>query len=312
MLVALRSNAQWMLVGIYVVLVLASTGLCIISRLLERAQVTELKLRIRSWWVMVIVFSVALIIGTEVSLFFFALVSLLALQEFLGLALAGRSHEALGRSTYLAVPIQYYWIASADYEMFLLNIPLFMTLLLSAGFAFRGDTRGYLHTVSTLGWGLMLTVFALSHLGFLLMLPDSVNPVAGTAGLVLYLVCLTEVSDVAQFLVGRTLGRRPITPNVSPNKTLEGFLGGLGVTLVLATLLAPWLTPFNLWQGAIAGLLIGLGGFAGDVTISAVKRDLGVKDAGKLIPGHGGVLDRVDSLIFTAPLFFHFVNQLQA
>lgn len=312
MLVALRSNAQWMLLGIYVVLFMASTGLYIVSSFLGPAQITELKLRIRSWWVMVIMFSVALIIGTEVSLFFFALISLLALKEFIGLALPDRSHEALGWCTYLTVPIQYYWIASADYEMFLLTIPLFMTLLLSAGFAFRGDTRGYLHTVAILGWGLMLTVFALSHLGFLLILPDSVNPVAGTAGLVLYLVCLTEVNDVAQFLVGRTLGRRPITPNVSPSKTLEGFVGGIGVTLVLATLLAPWLTPFNAWQGVIAGLLIGLGGFAGDVTISAVKRDLGVKDAGKLIPGHGGVLDRVDSLIFTAPLFFHFVNQLHA
>ncbi len=114
MLVALRSNAQWMLLGIYVVLVMASTALCIISRFLGRAQVTELKLRIRSWWVMVMVFSVALIIGTQVSLFFFALVSLLALKEFVGLALAGRSHEVLARSAYLAVPIQYYWIASAD------------------------------------------------------------------------------------------------------------------------------------------------------------------------------------------------------
>ena len=311
MLVALRSNAQWMLVGIYVVLVMASTGLYMVSRFLERAQINELTLRIRSWWVMVIVFSVALVIGTQLSLIFFALVSLLALREFLTLALVGREHEMLAWSTYFAVPVQYYWIASANYEMFLLTVPLFMTLLLSAGFAVRGHTHGYLHTVAVLGWGLMLTVFALSHLGFLLMLPDSVNPLAGTAGLVLYLVCLTELNDIAQFLFGRSLGRRRITPKVSPSKTLEGLLGGLGVTLVLATLLASWLTPFNAWQGMIAGLLIGLGGFAGDLTMSALKRDLGVKDAGKLIPGHGGVLDRVDSLIFTAPLFFHFVNQLQ-
>ncbi|HFE32006.1 MAG TPA: phosphatidate cytidylyltransferase, partial [Gammaproteobacteria bacterium] len=131
---------------------------------------------------------------------------------------------------------------------------------------------------------------------------------AGGAGLVLYLVFLTQFNDVCQYLWGKMLGRRKVVPRVSPNKTWEGFLGGVTTTTVLAVLLAPVLTPIE-WPMAIAaGLIIGIGGFIGDVTISALKRDIGVKDSGSLLPGHGGILDRVDSLTYSAPLFFHFIH----
>jgi phosphatidate cytidylyltransferase len=154
---------------------------------------------------------------------------------------------------------------------------------------------------------LMTTVFSLSHMAFLLVLPTAGNPVAGGAGLLLYLLFLTQFNDVAQYVWGKLLGRRRVIPRVSPNKTWEGLLGGVTTTVALAVVLAPWLTPFATVEAAVAGLIIGAAGFAGDVTISAVKRDLGVKDSGSLLPGHGGILDRIDSLTFTAPLFFHFV-----
>jgi phosphatidate cytidylyltransferase len=94
---------------------------------------------------------------------------------------------------------------------------------------------------------------------------------------------------------------------VSPGKTTEGLVGGVATTLALALALAPWLTPFTRPQAVAAGLIIGVGGFVGDVVVSALKRDLGIKDSGTLLPGHGGILDRIDSLTYTAPLFFHLV-----
>ena len=159
----------------------------------------------------------------------------------------------------------------------------------------------------TVHWGMMTTVFSVSHVAFLLVLPDEVNPNGGGAGLVLFLVFLTEFNDVAQYLFGKALGRRKAIPTVSPGKTVEGLIGGVATTIFLAWLLAPWLTFFDTRESLIAGTMIGLAGFVGDVVMSAVKRDIGVKDSGELLPGHGGILDRLDSLTYTAPLFFHFV-----
>jgi phosphatidate cytidylyltransferase len=151
----------------------------------------------------------------------------------------------------------------------------------------------------------MITIFALSHAAMLLMVPLADNPVAGGAGLLLYLVVLTQANDVAQYIWGKTLGRHAVVPSVSPNKTWEGVVGGLATTTLLAAVLAPLLTPFSVLAALPMGFAVGLAGFFGDITISAVKRDLGVKDAGHMLPGHGGILDRVDSLTFTAPIFFH-------
>jgi phosphatidate cytidylyltransferase len=146
-------------------------------------------------------------------------------------------------------------------------------------------------------------VFGISHQAYLLVLPPE-----GGAALVLYLVVLTQLNDVAQYIWGKTLGRHKVVPTVSPNKTVEGLIGGIVTTTVLAVLLAPLVTPLTQAHAIAAGLMIGAGGFLGDITISAVKRDIGVKDAGTMLPGHGGVLDRINSLTFTAPMVFHFVR----
>jgi phosphatidate cytidylyltransferase len=119
---------------------------------------------------------------------------------------------------------------------------------------------------------------------------------------------LTQLNDVAQYIWGKSLGRHKVLPTVSPNKTVEGLIGGIATTAVLAVLLAPVLTPLTRWHSLAAGLMIGAAGFLGDTTVGAVKRDIGVKDAGTMIAGHGGVLDRINSLTYTAPLFFHFVR----
>ena len=130
---------------------------------------------------------------------------------------------------------------------------------------------------------------------------------AGPQGLLLYLVLLTQLNDVFQFLAGKTFGRHRITPVISPKKTWEGFLGGVLLTTPLAVALR-FLTPLSVPLAVGAGLLISVFGFVGDVVVSAVKRDVGVKDSSDAIPGHGGVLDRIDSLCYAAPLFFHYVR----
>jgi phosphatidate cytidylyltransferase len=209
---------------------------------------------------------------------------------------------------YVTVPLQYYWVGTGWYGMFIIFIPVYAFLFLPMRMVIVGETRQFLHAAGALHWGLMTTVFSLSHLAFLLALPEDKNPAGGGAGLVLFLVFLTEFNDVAQYVWGKSLGRHKIIPKVSPNKTWEGFLGGVATSVLSAWLLAPWLTPLNLQDALIVGVMIPLAGFVGDVVISAVKRDIGVKDAGSLLPGHGGILDRVDSLTYTAPLFFHFLR----
>jgi len=194
--------------------------------------------------------------------------------------------------------------------MFIIFIPVYLFLLIPLKMVIVGETQGFLKAAGTIHWGLMTTVFSLSHAAFLLALPDSGNPAAGSAGLLLFLVFLTQFNDVMQFVWGKLAGRRKVIPKVSPGKTVAGFVGGVATTTLVAWLAAPYLTPLTGWQPVAAGLIIGIGGFVGDVTISALKRDLGIKDSGSLIPGHGGILDRVDSLTYTAPLFFHFVYYL--
>lgn len=269
---------------------------------------TELTQRVHSWWVMAGLFSLVLLLSPTVTLIFIALICFLALKEFLSIIPLREIDHRLLLWIYLAIPIQFYWISQDAYGMFLIFIPTYMFLFLALNLVLGGETKGFLNAASSLFWGLMITVFGLSHLAYLLITPVDADAAAGGAGLVLYLVFLTQFNDVCQYLFGKLLGKHPILPKVSPKKTWEGFIGGLLTTTLLAWLLAPWLTALLPWHAILLGLLLGSGGFAGDVTISAVKRDLALKDTGTLIPGHGGILDRIDSLIYTAPLFFYFVT----
>lgn len=159
-------------------------------------------------------------------------------------------------------------------------------------------------------WGFMASVFCLSHVALLFGLKHPENATYNTASLIFFVLFLTGINDVLQYIWGKTFGKRKILPEISPNKTLAGLIGGVCSTIVLAAIIAPYLTPFTFIQSLGAGLIIGLGGFLGDVCMSAIKRDLGVKDYSNFLPGHGGILDRLDSLIYTAPLFFHYMCYL--
>jgi phosphatidate cytidylyltransferase len=297
----------WALAGIFAILLAATVAVWSLGRLRPRADWSELRQRVRSWWVMATVFALALALSRRISLLFFAFVSFLALKEYLSLIPTRRADRSVLFWAYLVIPVQYLWIGMRWYGMFIVFVPVFAFLLLPMRMVLIGETEGFLRAAGTLHWGLMATVFSLSHVAFLLVLPRGLNPHGGGPGLVLYLVFLTEFNDVAQYLWGRTLGRHKVIPRVSPGKTVEGLLGGILTTILLAWLLAPWLTPFTTGEALLAGVVIGLGGFVGDVVMSALKRDLHIKDSGTMLPGHGGILDRIDSLSYTAPLFFHLV-----
>ena len=233
----------------------------------------------------------AVFISYNISYFFLAFLSFIAFRELysvLGFREADRGALFWG---ILAIPIQYYLAYLAWYGAFIIFIPVVMFLVLPLRLVLKGDTHGITKSMALLQWILMLSVFGISHLAYLLSLPELPGFSSGGRGLLLFLVFLTEINDVMQFIWGKLLGRHKILPKISP--VIGYFLG--------------FLTPLSAPNVILVSALIAIAGFSGDVVISAIKRDKGIKDMGNSIPGHGGVFDRIDSLAYTAPVFFHLV-----
>jgi len=288
-------------------LALSSVGVALLRRAQPSRDFSELAARVKAWWIMAAVFFGAIAASARVSLVFFAFLSFWALKEYVTLLRTRPAdHRALVWA-FLAVPIQYFWVGLGWYGMFVVFIPVYMFLILPIRLVLAKQTAGFVASASQIQWGLMAFVFGLSHLGMLLALPAVGKPPANGRTLLLFLVVVTELSDVFQYVWGKTFGRHKILPSVSPNKTWEGFLGGI-ITTALISLLLRFLTPFAVLETIGIALLITVAGFFGGAVMSAVKRDFGVKDFGELIPGHGGMLDRVDSLCYAAPVFFHCVR----
>jgi phosphatidate cytidylyltransferase len=296
----------WTLGGLYVFLIAATA----LARIGDPGG--EIVTRIRSWWGIVGLFTVALLsvgwLGSWVVLtVLLAFVSFLALKEYLTIIPTRMADRRVLVWLYLAIPLQFWFIYVEDYGMFMVLIPIYLLLWLPMTMVLTGETRGFLNAVGTLQWGAMMTVFSLGHLAFLVRLPGDVD---GGLGLLLYVLLVTELNDVAQFLWGRLLGRVRIAPRISPGKSAEGLIGGVLTTMALSIGLGALLTPMRWWEAATVGLLLSVTGFVGDLTVSAIKRDLRIKDSGAAITGHGGILDRVDSLTYAAPLFFHIIRFL--
>jgi len=276
------------------------------------------------WWVLVGLMLLATVAGTLGAVLLMALASLLALHEYLGLTDARFEYRRLRFVAYAVCLLHYVAVYWGSWRLACIATPS-VTLMASAVWLIAaGRTHGYLAAAGSLVWAVLLTVVGLSHAAFLWLLPQEANPVCGGAGWFIYLLLVTQLNDIAQALWGRKLGRHKVTPRVSPGKSWEGLVLGVATTVLSAVLLAPVLTPlaepldaklagilaFPYAPAVLAGLVIGLGGFAGDLNISAFKRDLGVKDSGNLLPTQGGVLDRLDSLTFAAPLFFYYIDGL--
>jgi phosphatidate cytidylyltransferase len=303
----------WMLGGILILLILSSLiGLVLARRVrtdASRAVVANLNARIRSWWIMTGVFIAALATGGVGSVILFGLISFIALRELITLTPTHRAdHRTLFWAFFVFLPIQYLLVGIQWYGLFAIFIPVYAFLFVPLRSALAGDTQDFLARTAKIQWGLMIAVYCVSHAPALLMLESADQPGQG-ARLLLYLIVVVQLSDVLQYVFGKTLGHRRIFPSISPNKTWEGTIGGIAAATLIGTGLW-WLTPFSPWAAAAIALLVCLTGFAGGLVMSAIKRDRGVKDFGTLIEGHGGILDRIDSLCFAAPLFFHVVRYL--
>ncbi|MEZ4775078.1 MAG: phosphatidate cytidylyltransferase [Bacteroidia bacterium] len=301
-----RSEAAVLLLIMYSVLSFATGLFYVWGKVKPAANLTELKLRTRSWWVMAAIFTAATVIHPVVTFVSIAFLSFVVLRELFSLMNLRMADRKAVLFAYLAIPVQYFFAYMGWYISFLVFIPICMYVWIPLVLVVEGETKGIIQSMTQLTAILMLSVFCISHMAYLLSLPDLEGFSAGGRGLLLFLVFITEINDVMQFVWGKLLGKRRILPSISPNKTWEGFLGGIFSTAALGYFLR-FLTPLNEWQALVVSLLVGVAGFTGDVIISAIKRDLGLKDTGNTIPGHGGILDRVDSLAVTSPVFFYLV-----
>lgn len=294
---------------IFGILIFATVLFFILGKLKPQANLTELKSRTKSWWIMASLVIAAVFINTTLSYIAIATLSFIALRELYSVLDFRESDRRAIFWAYLCIPIQYYLAYIGWYGAFIIFIPVVMFLFLPLRLVLKGDTQGIIKSMSALHWIVMLTVFGLSHMAYLLSLPELPGFTAGPRGLLLFLVFLTEINDVMQFTWGKLLGKHKIIPKVSPNKTWEGFIGGVISTTIIGYFLG-FLTPLSDYQVLFVSFMVAVSGFAGDIVISSVKRDIGIKDMGTSIPGHGGILDRIDSLAYTTPVFFHLVYYL--
>ncbi len=293
-----------MYLTILVVLTLFTVFFYLLSKLKKNTSFKGINTQMKSWWIMVAVVSVFIFANTGLSIFGVGLLSFVAFRELLSSMKFRRSDRSTVGYAFLAIPIQYLAIYLGYNYFALIFIPAIMFLILPFRNLLSGNIKGITKSNAILQWSLMITVYSLGHIAMLIKFPEVEGFTAGNLGLVLYMVFISQFNDILQFCFGKALGKRKILPKVSPNKTWEGFLGGFFGTVLLSYLLS-FLTFFTWWQAIITGVVLALAGFAGDVNISSIKRDLEIKDLGNLIEGHGGIMDRIDSLTYTSIVFFH-------
>lgn len=271
------------------------------------AVIDNLNARINAWWVMILIIFAAAALGFYGVIGLFFVISFMALREFLSLLYIRRGdHLALAACFYVILPLQYFLVAIDWFSMFTIFIPVYGFLFLPILSALLGDTAHFLDRSTKVQWALMISVFCISHIPAILTL-DIEGFEDKKLLLMIFLILVVQSSDVLQYVWGKLFGKHKIAPKLSPSKTVEGFVGGVVSASVLGGLLY-WLTPFNPVQAVLMSLLICLMGFLGGLVMSAMKRSMGVKDWGNMISGHGGMLDRMDSLCFAAPIFFHVVR----
>ena len=305
---ALHDQSMLLFTGIGGILVFASLvgyGLKLRAGLdRPHPAIDNLNARIKAWWIMAAVIGLAVAVGKAGTILLFAFISFVALREFMTISPTRHGdHQALFLSFAVVLPVQYFFVWIEWYGMYTIFIPVYAFLFLPIVSALSLDTKNFLERAATIQWGLMISVFCISHVPALLILE-----IPGYAGrnllLLIFLILVVQSSDVLQYVWGKLCGRRKIAPELSPSKTVAGFVGGLLSASVLGAALW-WITPFRPVQAFFVALAITLMGFLGGLVMSAIKRDRGVKDWGSLIEGHGGMLDRLDSICFSAPVFFH-------
>lgn len=304
----LPENAWRLVAGIAAVLLVASLTGWLLRMTLARGQahalIDNLNSRIQAWWAIAILVGLALLAGRAGVTMLFALASLAALREFLAAEPANGIPGAMRSGSFLLVlPLQYLLVWHGNPVLYTTFIPLLVLIVPPLLGLLSGSMRQFLSRTRSLQLGLLVCVFSVSHVPALLTLQLG-GDASGNAYLLVFLLLVAQSSDVLQYLWGKLAGRHPIAPRLSPSKTVEGTVGGILSASALGTAL--WsITPFTIAGAALISLLITLLGFLGGLSMSAVKRSRGIKDWSSLIPGHGGMLDRLDSLLLSAPAFFY-------
>ncbi|MDD5269741.1 MAG: phosphatidate cytidylyltransferase [Candidatus Omnitrophica bacterium] len=304
----ISATYQGMLLVI-IFLVIASSAVWLLTVLKPNGQWSELVARTKSWWVMAAVFLAAIALDNrKFSILFFCILSLWATKEYLNIVRIPEWHKPAIIWSYIIIAMQYYWIMVDWYGMFLIFIPIYAFLFISTRIMLTNKPDLFLGTTAKIQWGLLAFGLGLSHLGYLINTPEYASLKIDGRTLLLFLVIMTELNDVAQYFWGKLLGKHKILSLVSPKKTWEGFVGGI-ITVVFVGFAINFLSPFKTFREIVlVSFVISICGFFGDVVMSAIKRDLSVKDFSAAIPGHGGILDRIDSICFTAPVFFHIIR----
>ncbi|WP_116378780.1 phosphatidate cytidylyltransferase [Cupriavidus taiwanensis] len=303
------SRETWLLFGgLFGVLLLASTVTALLRWRVagggQHAVIDNLGQRVSAWWWMIGIMGVAFALGRTAVIVLFYLLSFFALREFVTIITTRRGdHRAIVAAFFVFLPLQYVLVYIGWYGMFSILIPVYAFLVLPILAALSSETTRFLERCAGVQWAVMVCVFCISHVPALLTLP-----IPGFDGrnllLIAFLVIVVQGSDVLQYVWGKLCGKRKIAPLLSPSKTVEGFVGGVASATALGAALW-WITPFSPWQAGAIALVIALMGFLGGLVMSAIKRDRGIKDWGHMIRGHGGMLDRLDSVVFAAPVFFH-------
>ncbi len=272
--------------------------------------IDNLNLRTKSWWIMCAVFIVAMLTGGIFSLVLFGIISFMAFREYVTIVPTTRGdHRTLFWCFFIILPLQYIIIGINWYGLFAIMIPVYAFLFVPIRNIIAGDCDNFSERVAKIHWGLMCCIYCVSHVPMILKLPLNVESqsIFENAKLLFFFTIVVQISDVFQYCWGKWLGKKKILPTISPNKTVAGFVGGV-LSASLVGLLLSYVTIFSPLEGFLIALLTATIGFTGDATMSAIKRDNGIKDYGSAIAGHGGMLDRIDSLCFAAPIFFHVVR----
>lgn len=284
---------------------------------LNAAAVRMFNMRIRAWWTMCAILATAFFIGKGLTVLLFFFISFIALREFITITPTRLGdHRALFWAFVLFTPLQYLLIGMSGtaintYELYNVLIPVYAFLFVPTRVALSGDFKRYLERVAKIQSGLMICVYCLSFAPALLYLKFGKNPQQGANyPLLFFFIFMVQMGDALQYVWGKLFGKHVIVATISPNRTWEGFAGGVASNTLLGAALFWAIPPFRPWQAAGMALVISVMGFAGGLTMSAIKRDRGVKDYGTLVEGHGGILDRIDSICFAAPVFYHVTRMM--
>ncbi len=303
--------AQRFVLSVLGVLAMASIAGFIVGKMAKSegalSTARNLNARINSWWVMALVLLGTLATGPRGDTIVFALISFLALREFLTATPTRHAdYHSLFVAFFLVLPYQYWLVYTHWYGMFTIMIPVYAFVVLPILMVLRGDATDFLERAARTQWGLMVCVYFISHIPMIMHLPLKQLPL-GNEGLILFLVIVVQGSDILQYVWGKLCGKHPVAPRLSPSKTWEGLIGGVLSSSALGAALH-WLTPCHAGEAFVLAFILCLLGFFGGLVMSAIKRSRGIKDWGTLIEGHGGMMDRIDSLCFSAPLYFHLLS----